>query len=186
MGFGIDTPDSEQEDTAVAALLLLHRRRQKATNKTKGSEYQRVVSHFERRGERMRGERLVTEELVQRLLGASALLGPRPVQRELEVLGPAGGIAAGRLRVRNPSPLCRVFELSIGDSVSGTFVPEVRVDPQQGTLAEGESAWLRIEVSLDGIAPGASATLPIECRWETGIDRIWLVVTADLSEGVRR
>jgi hypothetical protein len=184
VGFTVGGTESEREDAAVAALVLLHRQRLRAAHRPgRGSEYQRIVAHFERRGERLRGERLATEELVERLFRANERLGPRPVQRELEMHGPPGGSAAGRLRVTNSGPDARAFELTVGDAVSGTSAPEVRADPQRGTLGAGQSCWVRVEASLHGMAPGDSATVPIECRWDTGVGRIWLVVVADPREG---
>src|SRR5688572_9104568 len=179
-----ERPTSEKEDAAVAALVLLHRRRQERARKhSGGSEYQRVVAHFERRAQRLRGERLATAELVERLLGARDALPPPSLQRELELRGPARGTAAGRLRLRNASALSRGFELSVGEPLAGARMPEVRLDPQRGTLAPNGECWCRVEVSLPELAAGSAVTLPIHCHWEGGRERIWLVVRADGSAG---
>jgi hypothetical protein len=181
--FDMDSSEADREDAAVAALVLLHRRQERAAGRKRGSEYEQLVAHFERRGERLSGERLVTQELVQRLLGASSALKATERHRELELHGRPGRVAAGRLRVRNRSSRRATFELTVGDPVPGGRDAELRLDPRRGVLEERESILVRIEASLERFAPGESVTLPIHCRWETGLDRIWLVVCADGGEG---
>jgi hypothetical protein len=180
-------PGNEREDALVASLVALHReRRGKATPAAAGSEHQRVVAHFERRSERLRGEKLVTGEIVDQLLGASAALAERPVHRELELRGAAGASAAGRFRIRNRAIVPSAFELAVGEAISGPTPRAVRLEPGRQLLAPGETAWVRVEVSLAGFAPGERATLPVHCRWDGGWERLWLVAEAEPELGGAR
>ena len=181
-----DERENEMEDALLASLLVMHRREQaRERERVNGNPYQRVVEHFEQRGERLRGERLMTAELVDRLLlGTEHLPRHRPLHRELVLRGPRAGVAAGRVRIRNESSETRTFELSVGDPVSGKGRPRVRLEPERGALAGGESVWVRISAELTDDS-GDSVTLPVHCRWPTGYDRVWLVLEVERAEDIR-
>ena len=179
-------PGEEREDALVATLVALHRQRRGKATQAAGGEHQRVVAHFERRSERLRGEKLVTSEIVEQLLGASAALAERPVHRELELRGAAGGSAAGRFRIRNLATVPNGFELVVGDAISGPTPREVRLEPGRLLLAPGETAWVRVEVSLAGFAQGERVTLPLHCRWDGGWERLWLVAATEPELGGAR
>src|SRR4051812_25737013 len=92
------------EDAVVTALIEVHRRQQRrAVSETNDSAYARVLSHFEKRGHRLRGERLVTGELLDRIFSSARAVGPEAPQQELAIAGPIGERAAGRFVVRNAS-----------------------------------------------------------------------------------
>jgi hypothetical protein len=180
MKVGIEQDGSDREDAIVAALVVMHRRREEqARARSASSEYQRAVSQFERQGERLRGERLVTRELVGRLLGANQVLKRAEVQRELEIRGPRGGVAVGRIRIRNAAERARAFELSVGAPASGGVAPVISLEPARGTLAPGGVAFLRVEAQLRTLPMGEPVSLPLHCHWDAGLERIWLVVRAE-------
>jgi len=176
----------KEEDAVLAALLAFHRRRQQRAHAAEPrAAYSRILRHFDARGQRLRGERLVTSELIERLFaGAKAL--PAPVHRELTIAGPPGGVAAGRVRVKNRSAGRALFELVVGETVEGRAPVEVTVEPRHAELEAGETCLIRVAASLAGWQGGDSATLSVECRWPGGRDRLWLVVTASSSLGPRR
>lgn len=170
-------PDAE--DALVAALLETYREaRRRADRHAPVGARERILAHFERRGERLRGEKLVTAELVQHLIeGTAALPRPRP-QQELEIRGEANQHAAGRFRVSNRTAQAATFELIVGDPVEGKRSVTVQFEPQRATLVAGHTRLVRIEVSLMGWDAGEQVTVPVECRWPTGRDRLWVVVGA--------
>jgi hypothetical protein len=86
--------------------------------------------------------------------------------------------AAGRLRIVNRSMAPAAFDVVVGDVLEGHRRPAVQLAPAAGTLDPGGSCVVRVEASLAGFAAGERVTLPLECRWPTGADRLWLVVTA--------
>ena len=166
------------EDAMVATLLEFHRRKRQATNQDPRGAHGRILDHFDRRGQRLRGERLITSELIERLFGARAALpSPRP-QQELEIWGPAGATAAGRVRLTNRSHAKASFDLVVGEPDQGTRPSAIRFEPARGALEANETVLVRVEASLIGWEPGQRATLPVECRWREGTDRVWLVIAA--------
>jgi hypothetical protein len=185
MKVGIEQDGCDREDAIVAALVLMHRRREEAQARATGSEYQRVVSQFERQGERLRGERLAARELVGRMLGTHQVLKRAEVQQELEMRGPRGGVAVGRIRIRNAAERARAFELSIGEPLSGGAAPVISLEPPRGRLPPGGTALLRVEAQLRMVAMAEPVTLPLHCHWDAGLERIWLVVRAEPSGELR-
>jgi len=175
--------DADDEDAIVAAMVAMHRQKQGKRDRSVGG-YARVVGHFERRGERLRAERLVTEELMSRLLAGARELPPPSEHREMVLVGCAGRAAAGRLRVANRTGEGAPFELVSGEPVDGALRPALTFEPAKGLLDPGETRLVRVEASLAGFAPGDSVTVPVELRFRTGFDRIWLVVRAE-DEGAR-
>jgi hypothetical protein len=179
MATDVGREDEAEEDAMLAMLVELHRRNQRpAPGAQRAGARDRVVDHFERRGQRLRGERLVTAELIERLFRGGEALPPPRAQQELALEGAAGASAAGRLRVTNRSAAHARFDLVVGSAVEGERAPDVRFEPQHGQLAPGASALVRVEASLLGWRAGERATLPVECRWREGADRAWLVVVA--------
>jgi hypothetical protein len=173
--------NTDEEDALVAAIVAMHRKKQATEDRAAGG-YAGVVRHFERRGQRLRAERLVTEELVSRLLaGGRALPQPRE-HREITLVGPAQEVAAGRIRVANRTSDPASFELVSGDAVDGARHPSLTFEPRAGELAPGQTHLVRVEASLAGFAPGETVTVPVELRFRLGFDRIWVVVRAE-SEG---
>lgn len=166
--------DSEQEDAVIAALLAYHRRKQ--PKPAAAGEYERIRAHFERRAERLHAERLLTRELVTRLLEGSKNLPPRPRHQELELSGRAGASASGRVRVRNRSKISADYELIV---VGPADTIKLTLEPRSGRLAASESQLVRVSADLRTLAPGESATLALECRWPDGRDRIWLTIRAE-------
>jgi hypothetical protein len=182
MTFNLDRRNVNEEDAMVAALLALHRRKQECTIYAQSdTSYRRILKHFEQRGERLRGERLVTAELIERLFQGSKALPIRRVERELEIIGPPGGRAAGRIRVTNRSSERARLELVIGSPLDGAHPPKVSFDRRQGELDPGEGGLFRVEANLLGWREGDSVTVPVECRWPRGKDRLWLVVSSRSS-----
>jgi hypothetical protein len=166
------------EDAMLALLVELHRRNQQPPRGPRDPGARaRIVEHFERRGQRLRGERLVTAELIERLYQGGAALPPARPQQEIALEGPAGGRAAGRLRVTNRSAETARFDLVVGEPVEGGPLP-VHFQPAHGALAPGASVLVRVEADLAGWRGGDRATLPVECRWRAGADRAWLSVVA--------
>src|SRR4029079_6376233 len=136
--------------------------------------------HFEQRGERLRGERLVTGELIERLFDGATALPAARVQQELAIVGPPGGVAAGRVRITNRSSEHARFDIVIGEPVENGEPVEDRnrpptvFDAMSKVLAPGESLLVRVEANLAEWGSGMSTTIPIECRWKYGCDRLWL------------
>src|SRR4051812_31053575 len=150
MNFGSE--DGDAEDALLAALVEVHRRKQRGDRVVAdgGDARARIVAHFARRGQRLRGERLVTAELIDRLFSASEAMPPRRNQQEVRIAGRAGGTAAGRLRVSNRSSTPARFELVVGDPVEGDRSPIVRLNPAHGDVEPGASEIVRVEAALDG------------------------------------
>jgi hypothetical protein len=162
----------------LAGLVALHRRNQEETRASRpASSYRRILEHFEARGQRLRGERLVTAELMERLVEATRAVAPRRVQQELQILGPSGGVAAGRFRITNRWDRRAAFALVAGDPAEGSR-PAVAFQAGALALDPGETRVVRVEARLDGLVPGSAVTVPVECRWDAGCDRLWLVVIA--------
>ena len=183
--FGSDS--SEAEDALLSALLQIHRSKQRELSKSDpGGAYGRILEHFTKRGERLRGERLVTAELIERLVEGGKALPRRAVQQELELAAAAGSTAAGRFRVTNRSATGERFELVAGGALDGVRRPALAFEPAGGLLAAGESALVRVEARLTGWRAGESSTVPVECRWPSGRDRLWLVLTASPDPGPAR
>jgi len=176
---GMGPERTEAESALVAALVEVHRaKRRRAAERDPAGTRERILEHFERRGQRLRGERLVTSELIVRLFETNGALAPRRAQQELEIVGAAGYSAAGRLRVTNRSEARAAFELVVGDVIDGEHRPRVALSPPAGTLDPGETRLVRVEAGLWDFAAGERVTLPVECRWPTGADRLWLVILA--------
>lgn len=171
------------EDAILATLVALHRKKVTRARASSGeSAYQRVVEHFSRRGQRLRGERLVTAEMLERLVSAARRLPSAPAQQELAVRGPAGGVAAARLRIVNRTGRPERAELVIGEPEGAHPSSLVVVTPQRFGLESGAAVVVRIAVHLDGWREGDTLTLPIECRRDGRRDRIWVVVSATARE----
>ena len=183
--FGSDS--SEEEDALLSALLRIHRSKQRQLSKSDpAGAYGRILEHFTKRGERLRGEKLMTGELIERLLEGRKALPPRAVHQELELAATAGSTAAGRFRVTNRSATGARFELVVGDALDGGRRPTIAFEPAAGVLAAGESALVRVEARLTGWRAGESSTIPVECRWPSGRDRLWLVFAASPDPGSDR
>jgi hypothetical protein len=178
MDFDLDRAGQDEEDMMLAALLALHRRKQKKARRDPRSDYERVLQGFEARGQRLRGERLMISELVERLFEGSRSLPVRKLQQELEITGPAGAAAAGRFGVTNRSAGRERFELVAGEPMEDGPRPQLVFEPAAGELEPGERLRVRVEAGLQGFEAGASVTVPVECRWRYGRDRLWLVVSA--------
>jgi hypothetical protein len=179
---------SDVEDAMLATLVEIHRRtrqRERGDDGDRGDPRARIVAHFERRGQRLRGERLVTAELIDRLFAAREAIPPSLPQQEVRIEGAAGREAAGRLRVSNRSTRRARFDLVTGDLVDGERRPEVRFEPSGGELDPGASALVRVVADLRRFAAGERGTVPVECRWREGRDRAWLVVVAHADRGAR-
>ena len=177
--------DRNQQSGLFAALIELHRKKQQNRRRATDSEYARVLDHFERRAERLHEERLLTAELVGGAFEAVRSL-PRPAaQQELEIIGPLGGTAAGRFRVRNRSHAPVVVECVAGEALSAPS-PSIHFEPSSCELAAGASALIRVAADLVVFRAAGSCTVPVECRSGHRRDRLWLVVTAvDERGGLR-
>ena len=187
MAFDFGGRRLDDEDAMLAALLELHRRKQeRARPRDLGSNYERILKHFERRGERLRGERLITAELTERLLRGTATLPPPRLQQEMEITGTPGQTAAGRVRITNRSSVQAQFEIVIGRPLDGSECPSIDFEPRRSELGPGESCLLRVAVNLAGWKSGRSVTIPVECRWGAGFDRLWLVVSIPSAQGRAR
>jgi hypothetical protein len=179
----------ETEDAMLAALVRLHRRNQERGRPAAGgAPYQRILDHFDRRAQRLRGERVVTAELMERLFDGARGLGKGGAQQELIITGPPGGRAAGRLRVRNHSGRRARFDLVVGEAVVGAAIeggaaPAIRFEDGGGELDPGQARLLRVEADLAAMPAGGRVVVPVECRWDCGWDRLWLVVIVDGEEG---
>lgn len=170
--------DDEQKSDLIAALIELHRRKQRhARAKNGDNAYERVLHHFEQRDKRLRTELLVTEELVERSLGSARALPPPSVQQELEISGPLGGTAAGRFRVHNRSDSAAVVEFVVGDAFAGP-APSLRFEPAYPEVPAGGTTLVKVVADLTAMNEPGSSTVPIECRSSGRRDRLWLIVTA--------
>ena len=166
---------SDAEAALFSALVYLQRQR---TTQDQSPSRQRLSEHLAERARRLNRERLLTEELLQRIADNPALL-PRRVQRELQIAGAPGGTAAGRFDVRNRSGEPARFELVFGSPMDGEPSLPVRFEPASAELAVGEARRVRVVADLSRLGPGRSLTLPVECRWPTGSDRLWLIVSTE-------
>jgi len=174
---------SEAEAAMLSAFLYLHRQKQNRAERAQPNpRYARVLDHFQTRARRLQDERVVTEEVIERVLEGGKRLPPRPAQQELELVGVAGGTAAGRVRIRNRSERLADFELCIGQAVAGAVPVAIECQPPRGALAAGDTALVRVAADLGRFRAGDSVTVPIECRWRTGHDYLWLVIRADSEE----
>jgi hypothetical protein len=178
---------SGDEDALLAALLQIHRAKaQRARQADPEGGYGRILAHFEERGHRLRGEKVVTSEIVERLFASTKVLAKQGPQRELELVGRAGTSAAGRFHVTNRSSESARFELVVGDALDHGPRPAISFTPAQGELGAGASILVRVEANLRSLRAGDRTTVPVECRWRRGRDRMWLVVSVDDDgEGAR-
>lgn len=179
--FGSKPESADEEDALLAALLQIHRTKRQQERQREGepsASYERILSHFAQRGERLRGEKLVTAELIERLFEAGRVIPARRVQQEVNLVGGAGSRAAGRLRLANRSATRAGFEFVVGDPLEGGSPPGMVFEPPGGELDPGETRLVRIEADLGGWREGDSMTIPVECRWDKGRDRLWLEVSA--------
>lgn len=167
----------EEQNALFAALLELHRSKQQRARKHEGdSAYGRVLDHFERRGKRLAGERVVIEQLLgSALRGEQAL--PPPVHQELVISGALGGSASGRFRVHNRHARAVRVELVTGEPLEGT-APALRFEPPSFDLAPGAAALVRVVADLGAVRTASTCTVPVECRIEGSHDRLWLVIEA--------
>jgi hypothetical protein len=175
------------EDAIVAALVSMHDDRRRQADAVDKSAYERILEHFERRGERLRGERIATAEFLERVFReADSLPSPCP-QQELEIFGPIGGKAAGRFRLANPTGDAVRVELVVGEPLEGGLVPSIEFAPDQVELPPEGVTYVRAAVALDGWTSPKTMTIPIECRARTSRSRLWLVVhgIGDDGRGVR-
>jgi hypothetical protein len=179
MGFETDRDHVGTEDAVVAALLELHRHKQRERQPSgKTSSYARVLEHFEKRGQRLRGERLVTEELLGRLVGAARRLPPAQVHHALEIAGPVSGTAVGRFRVTNRSSEQVRVDLVVGEPLEGEMRPAITFDPAVPLLAPGQTCLVRVAADLGATSSPATSVLPVEARCGGRRDRLWLTVAA--------
>jgi hypothetical protein len=178
---------SEEEDALLSAILYLHRQKQRrALRAQPNSRHARVLDHFQSRARRLQEERLATEEVLERVHEGGRSLPPARPQQELVLSGVARAISAGRLRIRNRSERVADFELCAGDPIEGTRSVPVAFEPARGTLEKGGTLLVRVAADLARCRPGDRLTVPIECRWRTGRDRIWLVIEVDTDEEAAR
>jgi hypothetical protein len=176
---------ARDEDAILAALLKIHRAKTERTREAgAGGSYARILEHFERRGQRLAGEKLMTAEFVERLFEGGKALPRGGPQQELEIAGVTGGAAAGRFRVTNRSSARARFSFVVGDPVDGRARPEVSFDPPEGELEPGQTRLVRVAASLSGWRSGEAVTVPVECRWPEGRDRLWLIVSASADVDV--
>jgi hypothetical protein len=171
--------DREEENALLAALVELHRKKQHNTRRASGDgAYARVLEHFERRGKRLRGELLLTEELIERSFGDARKLPPPPAQQELEIVGPMGGTASGRFRVHNRTSHVARVEIVEGEPLGGS-PPPLRFEPGSVEIEAGAAALVRVVADLRAFREPGSCTIPVECRAGFRRDRLWLIVTAE-------
>jgi hypothetical protein len=171
--------DDGAEDAVVSALVEIHRQRQRRERRESGdSAYARVLSHFEKRGQRLRGERLVTGELLDRIFSSARSVGPEAPQQEVAIAGPVGSVAVGRFVVRNQSKGAATVSFAVGDALDGPGTPALRFSPERPVLGPGEAITARVEADLGGLRPGVSVTVPVECRTGAQRARLWVVVEA--------
>jgi hypothetical protein len=174
--------EGSDEDSALAALLALHRKKQLRARADVGrSPYGQVLEHFERRGKRLAGERFVTEQLIGRVFEGTRALTPPRVQQELEISGPLGGRAAGRFRVANRTEQMVNVELVVGEAEHGR-APKLRFDPPLLELAPHSAAIVRVTVDLSDWTEACSTEVVVECRARGRRDQLWLTVTAFPAE----
>jgi hypothetical protein len=169
---------SEEEDAVVGALLLIHRENEARARKRRG-EPADPAAELRRRAQRLREERARTEEAVERLLAGARALPAQPVHQELELVGSPHGVAAGRVRIRNRSDSRARFELVYAElSEAG---PRVKLDfePQASELEPGEARLVRVRADLAEFRAGDCVSVPVECRWAFGRDRLWLSIRAE-------
>lgn len=185
MSLDSDGDARADEDAMLAALVEIHRRKQlRARTRNLDATQARILAHFERRGERLRGERLITSELLDRLFDASAAVPCRRAQQELLIEGPPGGAAIGRFSVTNRSGRSAQFELVLGDPVEGNRPVKVQFEPTTDSREPGQSGLVRVVADLRGWSSGERLTVPVQCRWREGSDRIWLVICSRATPGV--
>ena len=180
------------EDAVVAALVELYRKRERARQgggrpggQGAPGTYTRVLQHFEKRGQRLRGERLVTEELLGRLVGAARALPPMKAQQELSITGPLGGVAAGRFRIVNDAPVPVTLEMVVGEPIDGGFRPPLTFEMSRPGLQPGEACLVRVCADLAGLSQPAACEVAVECRAGGRRDRLWLRVSAFAVEEQR-
>lgn len=187
MGVDFDRESPDQEDALLATLLQIHRSKQERANRAGASgSYARILKHFAERGQRLRGERLVTAELIERLFESGKGIPARHAQQELEIIGAPGATAAGRLRVTNRSAARARFDFVVGEPLDGGRAAPIAFDPQQDELDPGQTQLVRVEASLTAWRDRDRVTIPIECRWASGRDRLWLIVSASPAPGSPR
>lgn len=175
--------DSEEEAALLSAFLFLHRQKQRRTAPApSNARHARVLDHFQNRARRLVEERAVTEEAIARVFEAGQQLPSRPAQQELQLFGAAGATAAGRIRIRNRSAHSAHFELCVGEAIDGDAQPSIECEPARGTLAAGATQLVRIAADLKGLTAGGRVTVPVECRWRSGRDYLWLVITAEAMD----
>jgi hypothetical protein len=168
----------DRENALLAALVELHRRKAKqARSGPADNPYARVLEHFERRGQRLHGERLVTEELIGHAFAAARTLPTAALQQELEIIGAVGATASGRFRVQNRSDAAARIEWVVGEPLEGA-VPVLRFDPPALELAAGGVAMVRVTADLSTCRAAQSCCIAVECRAGGRRDRLWLTVTA--------
>lgn len=178
-------PGTDEEAALLAALVELHRKKHRKRSASSDGPYAQVLEHFEQRGKRLRGERLVTEDLIARTLESTRALPAPSAQQELEIVGRVGTSAAGRFRVENRAPRTVRVEFAVGEALSGA-APGLRFDPPSLELATGASALVRVEADLSAWRKARSSTVPVECRAEGRRDRLWLTITAFAAGEVSR
>jgi hypothetical protein len=184
---GFNDDEVGTEDALVAALLEIHRGQQRrAPGGASESAYARVLSHFEKRGRRLRGERLVTDELLDRLFSSAKAIEPALPQQEVAIAGPIGAVAAGRFVLRNPSPVPQQVGFAVGAGLDGGWQPALRFSPERPALAANGACVVRVEADLGQASSPVSVTIPVECRTGGRRARLWLVVEAFDARGGAR
>jgi hypothetical protein len=166
----------DEEDAMIAGLLALHRRKQANIRGAGENEYERIARHFADRAQRLRGERLLTGELIAQLFDGAATLPRARVQQELVLVASPSGRAAGRFSVVNRTPRRAAFELVVGESLALEPRAALALSPAAGSLEPAGKCLVCVEADLHHWPAGATATLPVECRWPEGRDRIWVVL----------
>jgi hypothetical protein len=175
----INRQSAEEEDALLSALLFLHRKKQERAREAEPNpRYARILDHFQGRARRLQEERVVTEELLERLFDGGKSLPPGAPHQELTIQGAAGGVAAGRLRVRNAAAETASFELVVGAPLEGERRVLVSCEPKAGTLLAGGTELVRVRADLGDFRAGEVVTVALECRWRTGRDYLWLSVQA--------
>jgi hypothetical protein len=164
----------ERENELVAALATIHRRQRPLTGDP--NPYARIVDHFDRRGQRLRGEQLVTSQMVARLFKAATSLPPEIQQEILLDLG-ENAVAVGRFRVSNRTEASAEVEFLVGDPEPAATKVEVSFAPGRPEIAAGGSVVVRIQVRVTGSRPADALVIPVECRSRGARDRLWVVVT---------
>jgi len=166
--------DEGSEDTLLAAFVELHRKQRRGAEDD--SAYGRVLRHFERRGNRLRGERLITAELIEKAFRNVAAL-PACIQQELEITGPLGASASGRFRIENRTLEALTVEWVYGAAQEPAVpVVSLRFEPPRPCLAPGEACTVRVIADLSRWKVPARATIPVEYRADGRRDRLWLII----------